>query len=140
MIAAASRSCSSARRCSYQPIASASSISEVRMRARVRISADSSEGGSWYCSVVTRRRYPPRYGRKHLAALDQLDTVAVRILDEAHIASELKTERQVKGVALIRIGDAVHGVEVAGHGAMLGGSSAGRGRLNKRAPMTDHAQ
>ena len=51
MIARASRSGSTARRCSYQPIASASSVSEVHSRAKVRVSAESSSGGSWYWSV-----------------------------------------------------------------------------------------
>lgn len=35
----------------YQPIASASSVGEVSTRACVRVSAGSSAGGSWYCSV-----------------------------------------------------------------------------------------
>jgi hypothetical protein len=39
-------------RCSYQPIASASSVREVIMRAKVRISDDNSAAGSWYCSVA----------------------------------------------------------------------------------------
>ena len=38
-------------RCSYQPIASASSCSDAIMRAKVRVSALSSSGGSWYWSV-----------------------------------------------------------------------------------------
>ena len=50
MIASASRSDSTAMRCSYQPIASASSVSEVHRRANVRVSAGSSPGGSWYWS------------------------------------------------------------------------------------------
>src|SRR5512133_2955540 len=37
-------------RCSYQPIASASSVSEAIIRANVRTSALSSPAGSWYCS------------------------------------------------------------------------------------------
>src|SRR5689334_640938 len=60
MIARASRSRSSERRCSYQPIASASSISEVQMRAKVRVSSGSSSGGSWYWSNGTGRVYPCR--------------------------------------------------------------------------------
>ena len=43
------RACSSGSidiRCSYQPIASASSCSEVIMRAKVRVSSLSSSGGS----------------------------------------------------------------------------------------------
>src|SRR6266540_505871 len=56
MIARASGSCSTASRCSYQLIASASSISDVQMRAKVRVSAESSLGGSWYCSVGIGRR------------------------------------------------------------------------------------
>ena len=51
MIARASGSGSTARRCSYQPIASASSVSEAHSRANVRVSAGSSSGGSWYWSV-----------------------------------------------------------------------------------------
>ena len=50
MIASASRSVSTAMRCSYQPIASASSVSDVHIRANVRVSAGSSPGGSWYWS------------------------------------------------------------------------------------------
>jgi hypothetical protein len=53
MIAAASLSASTEMRCSYPLIASTSSISEARMRARVRVSAESSDGGSWYYSVGT---------------------------------------------------------------------------------------
>ena len=48
MIARASRSVSTAMRCSYQPIASASSVREAHRRANVRVSAGSSSGGSWY--------------------------------------------------------------------------------------------
>src|ERR1700687_419593 len=54
MMALASRSFSSARRCSYQPIASASSMSDVIMRANVRVFAESSPGGSWYWSNPIR--------------------------------------------------------------------------------------
>ena len=50
MIAFACSSVSTASRCSYQPIASASSVSEATMRANVRASPLSSSGGSWYCS------------------------------------------------------------------------------------------
>ena len=50
MIARASGSCSTARRCSYQLIASASSVIEAKMRASVRTSWLSSSGGSWYWS------------------------------------------------------------------------------------------
>src|SRR5262245_25203535 len=50
MTASASGSCSSAIRCSYQPIASASSVSEAHSRAKVRVRAGSSSGGSWYWS------------------------------------------------------------------------------------------
>ena len=50
MIARACGSGSTARRCSYQPIASASSVSEAHRRANVRVSAGSSSGGSWYWS------------------------------------------------------------------------------------------
>ena len=46
MIAFAPASFSTEMRCSYQPIASASSTSDVIMRANVRVSADSSSGGS----------------------------------------------------------------------------------------------
>ena len=41
---------STARRCSYQPIASASSVRLAHMRANVRVCAGSSAGGSWYWS------------------------------------------------------------------------------------------
>src|SRR5260221_7166440 len=50
MIAFASASGSSDMRCSYQPMASASSVIDVIMRANVRVSALSSLAGSWYCS------------------------------------------------------------------------------------------
>src|ERR1700678_22151 len=50
MIATASASVSTEIRCSYQPIASASSVSEAHIRANVRVCADSSSGGSWYWS------------------------------------------------------------------------------------------
>ena len=53
MIARASGSRSTSSRCSYQPIASASSISEAQIRANVRTSCDSSSGGSWYWSNGT---------------------------------------------------------------------------------------
>ena len=60
MMAAASLSCSTARRWAYQPIASASSISDVHIRAKVRTSSGSSPGGSWYCSVgMARNTRPP---------------------------------------------------------------------------------
>jgi len=48
MIAFACASFSTAMRCSYQPIASASSVSDATMRANVRVSSLSSSGGSWY--------------------------------------------------------------------------------------------
>src|SRR3954466_2086687 len=50
MILRASGSCSMARRCSYQLIASASSVIEANIRAMVRVSCESSSGGSWYWS------------------------------------------------------------------------------------------
>src|SRR6476659_6752054 len=50
MIALASLSGSTEMRCSYQPMASASSVSEAIMRAKVRVSALSSAAGSWYWS------------------------------------------------------------------------------------------
>jgi len=53
MIARASASCSTESRCSYQPIASASSISEAQIRANVRVSWGSSSGGSCYWSNGT---------------------------------------------------------------------------------------
>ena len=49
---------STASRCSYQPIASASSVSEAQRRANVRVSAGSSSGGSWYWSNPMPARYP----------------------------------------------------------------------------------
>jgi hypothetical protein len=48
MIALACASFSSEMRGVYQPIASASSCKEAIIRAKVRISAESSSGGSWY--------------------------------------------------------------------------------------------
>src|SRR4051794_32279860 len=53
MIARACSSCSIEMRCWYQLIASHSSWSDVIIRAKVRVSASSSSGGSWYCSVGT---------------------------------------------------------------------------------------
>src|SRR5207248_420877 len=50
MIARASGSFSTAMRCSYQPIASASSVSEAQSLANVLVAAGSSAGGSWYWS------------------------------------------------------------------------------------------
>ncbi len=73
MTAAASGSFSTASRCSYQPIASASSVSDAHSRAKVRVAAGSSSGGSWYwskpiCSPVDDRgddtRYPVGQPRK----------------------------------------------------------------------------
>src|SRR3954447_15996676 len=49
---------SSASRCSYQPIASASSVSDAHSRANVRVSAGSSSGGSWYWSNPIHRDLP----------------------------------------------------------------------------------
>ena len=46
MTAAASGSVSTASRCSYQPIASASSVSDAHSRAKVRVAGGSSSGGS----------------------------------------------------------------------------------------------
>jgi hypothetical protein len=46
MTALASASGSTASRCSYHPIASASSTSEAQSRAKVRVAGDSSSGGS----------------------------------------------------------------------------------------------
>jgi hypothetical protein len=42
-------------RCSYQPIASASSVSDAQSRANVRVRSGSSPGGSWYWSKPIRR-------------------------------------------------------------------------------------
>src|SRR6185312_2489132 len=76
MTAAASGSFSSARRCSYQPIASASSVSDAHSRAKVRVAAGSSSGGSWYwskpmCSPVDDlagvTRYPSAGGARSCA-------------------------------------------------------------------------
>src|SRR5271166_1900204 len=53
MIAPASASASTSSRCSYQPIASASSVSEEHSRANVRVWWESSSGGSWYWSKPT---------------------------------------------------------------------------------------
>ncbi|WP_166784424.1 hypothetical protein [Cryobacterium sp. TMT1-2-1] len=47
MIARAVASGSSEILCSYQPIASASSVRFAHIRAKVRVSADSSPAGSW---------------------------------------------------------------------------------------------
>jgi hypothetical protein len=63
MIAAACSSCSRARRCAYQPIASASSVSEASILAIVRASCGSSSGGSWYWSKPMRRQVPRLVGR-----------------------------------------------------------------------------
>ena len=46
MTAAASGSVSTASRCSYHPIASASSVSDAHSRAKVRVAGGSSSGGS----------------------------------------------------------------------------------------------
>jgi len=54
MMARASTSGSTEIRCTYQPIASASSLSDAHIRAKVRVSADSSSGGSWCWSVPVR--------------------------------------------------------------------------------------
>ncbi len=54
MTALASGSRSIARRCSYQPIASASSVSDEHRRANVRVCSGSSSGGSWYWSNPIR--------------------------------------------------------------------------------------
>src|SRR5258706_4246137 len=35
--------------------------------------------------------------------------------DDVHVATELEPERLVEGAALLRIGDPVHGVQIAGH-------------------------
>src|SRR5436305_13717999 len=50
MIARAAEAVYTARRCSYQPIASASSVSDAHSRANVRVAGASSSGGSWYWS------------------------------------------------------------------------------------------
>ena len=50
MIASASGSVSTAIRCSYHPMASASSVSDAHRRANVRVAGGSSSGGSWYWS------------------------------------------------------------------------------------------
>ena len=57
MIARASASCSTESRCSYQLIASASSVSDANIRASVRVSCESSSGGSWYWSNPIPRPY-----------------------------------------------------------------------------------
>src|SRR3989454_457810 len=51
MMARASASVSTAIRCSYQPMASASSWRDVQIRAKVRMWSGRSPGGSWYWSV-----------------------------------------------------------------------------------------
>jgi hypothetical protein len=50
MMVLASLSFSTAMRCSYQSMASASSISDLIMRANVRTSCGNSPAGSWYWS------------------------------------------------------------------------------------------
>jgi hypothetical protein len=50
MSALASSFFSTAMRCSYQPTASASSMSETIILAKVRVSSGNSLGGSWYWS------------------------------------------------------------------------------------------
>src|SRR5699024_8158105 len=57
MIASASASFSTAIRCSYQSMASASSVRLVSIRTSVRVSSGSSSGGSWYWS---KPMGPPR--------------------------------------------------------------------------------
>src|SRR5581483_8052955 len=63
MIAFACGSGSREMRCSYQPIASASSVSDAIIRANVLVSGLSSEAGSWYCSkpisLLSRRSVEP---------------------------------------------------------------------------------
>ena len=56
MIARASAFFSTLIRCSYQSIASASSISERIIRANVRTSCDNSSAGSWYWSNPIAKR------------------------------------------------------------------------------------
>src|SRR3954447_20296027 len=73
MIALASASGSSARRCWYHPIASASSVSEAHRRAKVRVSGGSSSGGSWYWSKPMARHATRRACRAAQASLDDRD-------------------------------------------------------------------
>ena len=37
--------------------------------------------------------------------------------DDVHVAAELEPERLVERTASVRVGDAVHGVQIAGHSA-----------------------
>ena len=67
MIAIACGSRSTAIRCSYQPIASASSVNDAHSRANVRVSAGSSSGGSWYWSKPMSS--PGRGGLRWVEAL-----------------------------------------------------------------------
>src|SRR5947207_9626347 len=62
MMARACAFFSTARRCSYHPIASASSMSDAIMRANVRVFSGSSSGGSWYWSNdISLRRLECRF-------------------------------------------------------------------------------
>src|SRR5690348_9553967 len=68
MIARASGSGSTASRCSYQPIASASSVTDAQSRAKVLVSAGSSSGGSWYWSNPTAASFHGPLGDRALAS------------------------------------------------------------------------
>src|SRR3954462_1739687 len=103
MIARASRSGSIDMRCSYQPIASASSVREAQRRAKVRVRPGSSEAGSWYWSNPTATYSQASQPAHQLpeGPVDQLGVirrlvppllapgVAVVVLDRAGAASEL---------------------------------------------------
>src|ERR1700742_3678111 len=72
MIARASASGSIESRCWYQPIAWHSSSSEAQSRAKVRVSAESSSGGSWYWSNPIVAPWLVRGGAGQVPALASL--------------------------------------------------------------------
>src|ERR1019366_6832566 len=93
MISLASSSLSTDRRCSYQPIASASSVSEAHIRANVRVVADSSPGGSWYWSNpiaapflgLSIPLYPPGGSRRSIShTIVSLSEAHLRYGSDAH--------------------------------------------------------
>ena len=84
--ARASGSRSTASRCSYQPIASASSVSEAHSRAKVRVSAGNSSGGSWYWSnpicFPSRRSRSARQPNVIATAVQEPPAVAPATLEQ----------------------------------------------------------
>src|SRR5262249_22018726 len=86
MIARASRSDSTAMRCSYQPIASASSVSDAHRRANVRVSPGSSAGGSWYWSKPIRACSHLCEDLGRVSATDDLDQLSSPELHDRAVA------------------------------------------------------